>query len=232
MIDPSTNYIELHNMPNKKSYTAARKFDAQWLCRYPRPIKCVYDNGNEFLGFEFKELLESYGIDPSPTTVRNPQANAILERVHQTINNHLRFLRTLDPKKIMPDENPWENILQSISFAINSAVHSTTQMTPGQLVFSRDMILHTSHVANWEYIRLRKQSKINKNNERENKSRIPHQYNVGDRVYLLTNLLQGKNDIDREGPYEIIDVHSNGTVAIRRGSIIQTVNIRRIVPLF
>ena len=44
-------------------------------------------------------------------------------------------------------------------------------MTPGQMVFHRDMILHATHVANWECVRLRKQAKIDYNNNNENKKR-------------------------------------------------------------
>jgi len=232
MIDPATNFIELHNIPNKRSYTASQKVDAQWLCRYSCPLQCIYDNGNEFLGKEFKELLDSYRIAASLTTIRNPQANAILGYVHTVINNHLRFLRTLDPKEVMPDKDPWEDILQSISWAINSTVHSTTNMTPGQLVFNRDMILHTTHIANWEYIRYYKQHRINYNNDHENKTCVPHVYTVGDRAYLMKDILLGKNEPNRKGSYEIINVNTNGTVAISRGAIIQTVNIRHLVPHF
>ena len=39
---------------------------------------------------------------------KNSQANFILERVHVAINNHLRFLRTIDPTQIMQDDDPWE----------------------------------------------------------------------------------------------------------------------------
>ena len=62
--------------------------------------------------------------------------------------------------------------------------------------------------------------------------KTPHGYSVGDKAYLLLNKLLGKNAIDREGPYEVIDVFTNGTVAIRRGALIQTVSIRRLVPHF
>ena len=41
-----------------------------------------------------------------------------------------------------------------------------------------------------------------------------------------------KYEIDREGQYEVIDAFTNGTVAIRRGAIIQTVSIRRLAPQF
>ena len=45
------------------------------------------------------------------TTVKNPRHNAILERAHAVINNHLRFLRTLDPNQTMQDSDPWETFL-------------------------------------------------------------------------------------------------------------------------
>ena len=57
----------------------------------------------------------------------------------------------------MIDDDPWEYLLIYIAFAINSTVHVTSLLTPGTMVFGRDMILHTIQVANWEYIRLCKQ---------------------------------------------------------------------------
>ena len=39
----------------------------------------------ELVGEEFQEMLESYGIASKPTTVKNPQANAMHERAHLLI---------------------------------------------------------------------------------------------------------------------------------------------------
>jgi transposase InsO family protein len=37
---------------------------------------------------EFARMVEKdYGIKRKPTTTRNPQANSIIERIHQTIEN-------------------------------------------------------------------------------------------------------------------------------------------------
>jgi hypothetical protein len=47
---------------NKSSYHIRLPFDSEWLCRYPRPRRVMFDNGTEFTGGEFKELLDSYGI--------------------------------------------------------------------------------------------------------------------------------------------------------------------------
>ncbi|MGH3055234.1 MAG: RNase H-like domain-containing protein, partial [Gaiellaceae bacterium] len=79
IIDPATSWIEIIEIPDKTARTTALMLDRHWFCRYPRPLFCIYDNGNEFLGFEFQEMLESYGVLSKPTTIRNPQANAIVE---------------------------------------------------------------------------------------------------------------------------------------------------------
>ena len=51
------------------------------------------DRGNEFLA-KFREMITNdYGMMVKPITLRNPQANAILERVHQTIGNIVRTFK-------------------------------------------------------------------------------------------------------------------------------------------
>ena len=84
-------------------------------------------------------------------------------------------------------------------FGLRATYHTTTQATPSQLVFGRDAILNTVFQANWKYIRDRKQAIISKNNKRENKKRIPHTYQVGDKILLdkgdiKTNLIPNMKD--------------------------------------
>ena len=47
------------------------------LVRYPWPVKITYDQGGEFLGHKFKNILieNEYGIKSTPVPPRNPQAN-------------------------------------------------------------------------------------------------------------------------------------------------------------
>ena len=52
---------------NKKSESIVTLFGNEWLSRYPRPRRVVHDNGNEFVGYEFQELLDNYGISRSKT---------------------------------------------------------------------------------------------------------------------------------------------------------------------
>jgi hypothetical protein len=74
--------------------------------------------------------------------------------------------------------------------------------TPGQLVFGRDMIFNIKHEANWELIRKRKQQLIKKNNEAKNAKRIPHTYNIGDKV-LIRRGTENKYEAPYEGPYTL-----------------------------
>jgi len=104
-------------------------------------------------------------VKGKPITVRNPQANSIVKRVDKTIGN---MIRTFELEDHYLDENdPWKGILAAAAFAVRATIHTTLQKTPAQLVFGRDIILNVNHIANWEHIKQRKQTLINKNNEKE-----------------------------------------------------------------
>jgi transposase InsO family protein len=92
IIDKGTGWPEFIATQSKSSQQIAILFDGAWLCRYPRPNRVVFDNGGEFMGGEFQELLASYGVTPVPTTVRNPKSNGVIERVHLTMGDMLRTI--------------------------------------------------------------------------------------------------------------------------------------------
>jgi hypothetical protein len=106
MIDPASSCSEIVELPtiyrlitkkengkertikeeilDKSSDRIARLLNKIWLCRYPRCCYLIYDSGSEFK-LHFETLCDSYGIKRKPTTIKNPQANAICERVHQVL---------------------------------------------------------------------------------------------------------------------------------------------------
>jgi Integrase zinc binding domain len=77
MFDPTTSWIEVVKIPNKRAITCANLVENTWLCRYPRPTQCIFDSGSEFLGAEFANTLNAYGIKLVPTTIKNPAANMV-----------------------------------------------------------------------------------------------------------------------------------------------------------
>ena len=89
MFDACTAWSKFCRIKTALSLATSSGFDKNWLCRYPRPRKVIHDNGNEFMGCEFQELLDSYGIEAKPTTVTNPTANAIMEQIHKKLGEQL-----------------------------------------------------------------------------------------------------------------------------------------------
>ena len=227
MIDPATGWFEIHQYDDKRAITVANIAEQEWFSRYPWPQLVTYDRGSEFIGHEFQKMLDDYGVKKKPITTRNPQANAIVERVHQVIGNIVRTFELQE--NYLDEDDPWAGILAATAFAIRSTYHTTLQKSPGQLVFGRDMIFNIQHTANWEYIRARKQRLIKKNNKNENKSRIPHTYRVNDKV-MLRKGTEYKYEAPYSGPHTILQVNTNGTVRLRVGSVTDTINIRRIEP--
>ena len=112
-------------------------------------------------------------------------------------------------------DDPFAGLVSAVGFAIQSTYHTTLKSTPGQLVFGRDMIFPIEHIADWQMIKHRKQQLINKNNDRENAKRIDYDYKVGDKVLIYTPD-PNKMEQPQEGPYSIIQVHTNGTVTLHR----------------
>jgi transposase InsO family protein len=66
------------------------QFNNLWLSRYLRPLCCLHNCGSEFIGADFQRILQRFGIKDVPISVRNPQANAICERLHQSVGKALR----------------------------------------------------------------------------------------------------------------------------------------------
>jgi hypothetical protein len=203
-------------------------FHNNWLCSYPRPIQATVDNGSEFKSV-FKEMGDNLGIKCRPTTSYNPQGNSIIDRIHQVMGNMLRSFE-LEERELDP-EDPWNKFLQACAFGIRSTFHTTLQVSPGQLVFGRDMIHDVRFQANWDRIKNNKQKIIASSNRRENINRIKHNYYVGDHI-LQKPGLQRKLSAPKEGPYTILKVGTNGTIKIQGGIVHERVNISRIEPFF
>jgi transposase InsO family protein len=226
MIDPATGWFEMVRIPDKTAISVAQKAELTWFTRYPWPQKIIYDRGTEFLKEFLAMIRDDYGIALSPITVRNPQANAIIERAHQTIGNTLRTFELTDSDHL----ESIDGILAATMFAIRATYHTTLRASPTQLVFGRDAILNTKFEANWQMIRHQKQTRINKNTTAENAKRKPYEYSIGQKVMILQDPSRKFGTDAYKGPYEITQINNNGTVRLRIGAVQQTYNIRNIHP--
>jgi hypothetical protein len=232
VLDKATGWPEFIATKNKSSYHISILFDSDWLCRYPRPQHVIHDNGAEFTGSAFQELLSSYGIRAKSTSVRNPKSNGVIERVHLTMGDMLRTMKF--------SGNDWfqdlQRTLDAVAWAIRATINPVIKYSPCHLAFNHDMIFRKATTIDWQHINNEHNKITAASNSKENSTRINKEYKIGDKILLVlgTDELRSQPKMDKptRGPFLITNVHNNGTVTINRGNFTETINIRRIKPFY
>jgi hypothetical protein len=171
MINPATSWFEVVEPPlvrrlktitvngkessiieeifDKTSERIARLVNKTWLSRYPRCHYIIYNNGSEFkLNFEY--LCETYDIKRKPTMVKNPQANAILERLHQVVGQMLHTSELDMAETLIPDDV--DVFLNNEAWAICSTYHTVLKTSPGVAIFGCNMLFDIPFIADWNKI--------------------------------------------------------------------------------
>ena len=179
MIDPATGWFEIVKVPTcdldkvmgsndeyiDKSYSRViQLLNNTWIIRYPHPLKAVIDNISEFKQY-FNTFLNDFDIKPVLTTIKKPQDNAPVERVHQLI---LNMILTKDlASKVLGYIYPWGETLAYTAWTVRASYHHTIQATPGQDVFDREMILNPTSVVDWRGITAAKKRQVDIDNVQE-----------------------------------------------------------------
>ena len=117
MINPATSWLEIVELPvveataipsgtrghkgisthttpqvpyfDKSSAMISTLVNKTLFSQYPCCQHVIYENGSKFK-LHFEAQCDTYGIKRKPTSIKNPQANAILKRAHQVIMTMLR----------------------------------------------------------------------------------------------------------------------------------------------
>ena len=231
-VDPVTNLADTIRIQNKTAAHVATMFENLWLSRYLRPLRCVHDPGSEFIGMAFVAMLNRNGIEAQPTTARNPQANAICERLHQSVGNTIRTLLKIQPLNAPQDATTIiDRCIAKAVQTLRSVVTSATGLSPGAMVFRRDMLLNIPLLVDLATIQENRQRLIDNRLVIANRKRYNHDYQIGDPVLKLAPTPSKLQD-RTEGPYPIETVHINGTLTIRLNDrhVTERINIRRVKP--
>ncbi len=149
MINPTTSWFKIVELPtvaqettvppagkgkmvtfNKNTKVAAPYFDKRsaqisnlvyktWCSRYPGCWYKIY-NGSQFK-LHFWSLCDTYGIKHKPTSVKNPQANAIPERINTVLGNMLCTSKLDMAETVKPSDI--DVFLSDIAWAVHSTYH-------------------------------------------------------------------------------------------------------------
>ena len=140
-----------------------------WFSHYPPCQKIIYDNGSEFK-LNFKTLCDSYSLKRKPTSIKTPQANAILERMHQVIMTMLRTAELDMADTVAPSDI--SDFLMDAAWAVHSTYHAVLKASLGGAIFGRDMLFDVPFLADWNKIGEYRQHQTDCNTQCENKSRM------------------------------------------------------------
>ena len=115
-----------------------------WFSRYPRCRNIIYDNGSKFQ-LHSETLFDSYRVKRKPISIKTPQANAILELVHQVLmamicTSEINMADSVASSDI-------DVVLTNASWAIRSTYHTVLKASPDTAVFGRDMLFYIPFIA-------------------------------------------------------------------------------------
>ncbi len=103
------------------------------------------------------------------TTAKNPQSNAVCERMHQKVGKFfITLLHGEPPQNVASAKEFVDEALSIAMHAMRAGIHSTLGSSPGSLTYNRDMFLTIPLIAYWHAITQRKEHLINENLIQEN----------------------------------------------------------------
>jgi hypothetical protein len=256
MLDPATSWFEIVEVPtvaqettvppagkgkkvifDKNTKIAEPYFDKSsaqisnlvyktLFSRYPHCQYIIYNNGSKFK-LHFQSLCDTYGIKNKPTSVKNPQANAILDHIHVVLRNMLCTFE-LDMAK-MVKASDIDIFLSDDAWAVCSTYHTVLKASSGAAIFGQDMLFDIPFIADWQKIGEHRQQLTDLNTTHESKGRIDYDYKVGQKVLLRKEgFLCNAESRWHKHPWLITSVHTNGTITVQRGNKIERMNIRRV----
>ena len=246
--DYFTRWVEALPLPNQEALTIAKALVDNWVCRFGAPISIHSDQGRNFESSIFTELCHLLGIHKTRTTPYHPQSDGLVERFNRT----LRMLLTAQMAQV--PEDTWDDHIPLLMLAYRSSVQESTQFTPAQLMFGREVQLpvdlvfgggpapgvsHSEYIGQlhsrldeaYDIVRRNMQSVQKHEKQLYDRKVTGGRYSVGDQVWLYTPAIpRGRSAKFHQfwsGPYQVMKVLSDVTYRIQSVYLPGSQNRRR-----
>ena len=180
-------------------------------------MRVVHDQGSEFMGAPFQDLLHCAGVKSVPTMGRNPQGNSVVEAVHKSMGQVLRTLVHVHNPQMVHQAKAVDNTtLATAMHATHWTLHQALcHLTPGSFAFCRDMFFDLPFLTDVIALQNTHQQLVDFHLHKEYASRIKHDYQIGDQVLKKMVLsLSDKLKPTFTEPHPILQVHTNSTITI------------------
>eukprot|EP00253_Pinus_taeda_P019990 PITA_19990 len=186
-----------HFIPVQSTYRAAQiahVFMQNVFRLHGLPKTIILDRDVKFTSAFWKTLFAELGTQLNFSTVYHPQTDGQLERVNQAVEDMLRAY-------VMQQPTRWEEYLHLVEFAYNNGYHTSTQMSPFEVMYGRkcrtpsswggpedklslgpDMLKEMEDMVKRVRVNLKAAQDIQKNFA--DRKRRFKEYQVGDHVYI------------------------------------------------
>ncbi len=130
-VDYYSRWVELFSLRKATSETVSQILIREVLTRWGVPDYILSDRGSQFTSSVFQELCKNWNIIHKMTTAYHPQTN-LTERINRT-------LKTMVASYVSDNHKHWDKFIPEFRFALNSAVHESTGVTPAELNLNRSL---------------------------------------------------------------------------------------------
>ena len=130
LVDYYTKWPEIAFTPSITT-TAVTTFLSTVFARFGNPTELVSDNGPQFTSSEFADFLAVRDITHRKVSLYYPQANGAIERWNRVLKETILSAEQ--------ERKPWKPFVQEYLLTYRSTPHSTTGVSPHELMFNRKM---------------------------------------------------------------------------------------------
>ncbi|KAI2664186.1 Retrovirus-related Pol polyprotein [Labeo rohita] len=130
-VDYYSRWVELFSLRKATAETVSQILVREIFTRWGVPDYLLSDRGPQFVSSVFQELCKTWNIEHKMTTAYHPQTN-LTERMNRT-------LKTMVASYVNDNHKHWDKLLPEFRFALNSAVHESTGVTPAELNLNQSL---------------------------------------------------------------------------------------------
>ena len=224
--DLLSKYLILIPMPDQTAETVANLFIKRAVCTFGCPQILLTDLGRNFISTIVKEMTKKFKIKKVFTTAYRPQSNGSIERSNTKLNE---FLRMYTDKNL-----EWDEWIEYASFCYNTSKHSSTNLTPYEVLFGKearlpyvkpsdkegnmcdfmtDLVKKLNKVQSYAYEHLIESKERNK--FYYDKSLNESNFKIGDSVFLKCSPNKKKTEDCCQGSFKIVDLIGTHNVKIK-----------------
>uniref|UniRef100_A0A3Q3EYJ1 Integrase catalytic domain-containing protein n=1 Tax=Labrus bergylta TaxID=56723 RepID=A0A3Q3EYJ1_9LABR len=131
-VDYFSKWIEVCAVREATAQVAASKFVSEVFSRHGAPTYLISDRGTPFVSRLFEHVVSTLGTVHRLTTAYHPQTNAT-ERVNRTLKTAIRAY-------VGDKHTSWDKFLPQICFALRTAPHESTGLSPSMMLYGRDIL--------------------------------------------------------------------------------------------